>query len=38
MNERDNSQDVVRIPCEFCNEQIDLRIWASHTVNIFINI
>jgi hypothetical protein len=33
VNERSASQNVVRIPCEYCNEQIDLRIWSTHTVN-----
>lgn len=29
-----NSHDNVRIPCEFCNEQIDIEDWSSHTVNV----
>ncbi|CAF4624085.1 unnamed protein product [Rotaria sp. Silwood1] len=30
-NRHRNSHDIVYIPCEICNEQIDLRYWSPHT-------
>ncbi|CAF2410008.1 unnamed protein product [Rotaria sp. Silwood2] len=32
-NRRRKSQDIVHIPCEICNKQIDLRYWSTHTQN-----
>ncbi len=29
------SNDIVRIPCEICDEPIDIRHWSTHTVSRF---